>query len=64
MDNYKVGDIVEMKKSHPCSIKSKTWKILELSGDVKMECTNCKHIVVLKRYDFDKNLIKVVKGEI
>lgn len=62
MENYKVGDIVEMRKPHPCSKTAKTWKIIELGADVRMVCTNCGHMLLMKRYDFDQNMVKVVKG--
>ena len=61
MSEYKIGDIVEMKKNHPCSKEAKTWKIIELSGDVRMVCTNCGHVLLMKRFDFDKNFVRVVK---
>lgn len=58
---YKVGDIVEMKKAHPCATHPKTWEILEVSGDVKIKCTGCGHIIFLTRYDFDKRITKVIE---
>jgi hypothetical protein len=34
--DLKVGDIVEVKKQHPCG--SKQWKLLRIGVDFKMEC--------------------------
>ena len=34
--DLKIGDIVEVKKQHPCG--SKQWKILRLGVDFKLEC--------------------------
>ncbi|MGN1271119.1 MAG: DUF951 domain-containing protein [Clostridia bacterium] len=34
---YKIGDIVELKKQHPCG--SKTWEITRIGVDFKLKCT-------------------------
>ncbi|MBE6538984.1 MAG: DUF951 domain-containing protein, partial [Ruminococcaceae bacterium] len=34
-----VGDIVEMKKNHPCG--SKLFKILRVGSDVRIVCEKC-----------------------
>lgn len=33
---YKIGDIVEFKKQHPCG--SKIWKITRIGVDFKFKC--------------------------
>ena len=33
---YKIGDIVEFKKQHPCG--SKTWEITRVGVDFKFKC--------------------------
>lgn len=33
---YKIGDIVELKKQHPCG--SKLWKITRTGVDFKLKC--------------------------
>ena len=33
---YETGDIVEMKKKHPCG--SSEWEILKAGADIKMKC--------------------------
>ncbi len=34
--DYKIGDIVELKKQHPCG--SKTWEIIRIGVDFKFKC--------------------------
>lgn len=34
--DYKIGDIVEFKKQHPCG--SKTWEITRIGVDFKFKC--------------------------
>lgn len=33
---YKIGDIVELKKQHPCG--SKEWEIIRIGVDFKLKC--------------------------
>ena len=62
---YDLGDFVEMKKPHACTIKStgkkaNRWEIIRLGADIKIECTNCNHIVMMNRREFEKKLSKVL----
>ena len=61
---YDVGNFVEMKKPHACTIKStgkkaNRWEIIRVGADIKIRCTNCQHIV-MSRYDFGRKLKKVL----
>ena len=47
MNEYKVGDIVETKKVHPCG--GKTWEIMRVGLDFKLRCLTCGHIIMLER---------------
>ena len=44
---YGTGDIVEMKKKHPCG--SSEWEILKAGADIKMKCLGCGHEIIIKR---------------
>ncbi len=57
--NYKVGDIVEMKKQHPCK-KSWQWKVVRVGVDIKIQCLGCNNIIMLERPDFEKKLKRIV----
>jgi len=61
--NYKSGDVVEMKKPHPCSTHSKYWKLLDVSGEIQMKCLGCGCVVFMKRFDFDKRIVRVVEDK-
>jgi len=56
---YHVGDIVRMKKKHPCG--SFTWEILRTGMDFRLKCTGCGHIVMLSRKNFEKNSRGIVE---
>lgn len=55
-----VGDLVKMRKAHPCG--SDLWTITFVGSDVKMRCEKCAHIVMLDRATFEKRLKKIVKS--
>lgn len=45
--NINIGDILTMKKQHPCG--SKEWEVLRIGADFKLKCCGCEHIVMLSR---------------
>ena len=44
---YALGDIVMMKKQHPCGTNA--WEIIRMGADIKIRCTGCGHIGMLKK---------------
>ncbi|HOC80620.1 MAG: DUF951 domain-containing protein [Bacilli bacterium] len=61
--DYQLFDIVEMKKEHPCSNRTKKFQIVRVGADIKMMCLGCGNIIMLSRYDFNKRLRKVLGHE-
>ena len=62
---YQVGNFVEMKKTHACTIKStgkkaNRWEITRLGADIKIKCSNCDHVVMMSRYDFERKMNKII----
>ena len=45
--DYEVGDIVKLKKQHPCG--SKEWRILRVGADFRLECMGCSHQIMIPR---------------
>lgn len=58
--SYGLGDVVQMKKNHPCK-KSETFTIIRMGADVKIECDGCGAIIMLDRSKFERRLKKVVQ---
>ena len=56
--NFDLGDIVEMKKQHPCG--SYNWEIIRVGADVKIRCIQCNRIIMLPRSKFEKSAKKIV----
>ncbi len=44
---YNIGDIVVLKKQHPCG--SKLWEIIRVGVDFKLKCCGCKHVIIVER---------------
>lgn len=55
---YALGDIVQMKKQHPCGTNE--WKIIRLGADIRIKCEGCQHSVMIPRREFDKKMKKVL----
>ena len=55
-----VGDVLELKKTHPCG--SKEWKVLRVGMDFKLKCQGCGHEVMTPRAKAEK-AVKKVKQE-
>ena len=61
--DFSLGDIVQMKKSHPCG--SNEWKVLRTGMDFRIQCQGCNHQVMLPRKKFEKSVKKIIqKGSI
>ena len=53
-----VGDLVKMRKAHPCG--SDLWTITFVGADIKMRCEKCGRIVMLDRSTFEKRVKTLV----
>ena len=51
--NYEVGDIVKLKKPHPCG--SSEWEILRVGADFRLKCTGCGYQIMVARRLVEKN---------
>lgn len=52
--DYQLGDIVKLKKEHPCG--SREWEILRVGMDFRLKCMGCGHIIMLPRKQVEKNI--------
>ncbi len=57
---FKLGDIVQMKKAHPCGTNE--MEIIRMGMDIRVKCTGCKHSMLLPRAKFEKSLKKVLRS--
>ena len=55
---YNLGDIVVMKKNHPCG--NNKFEIVRVGADIRIRCVNCSRVIMLSRIDFNKGIRKVI----
>ena len=53
----KVGDILTLKKEHPCGCAK--FEIIRLGSDVKIKCTHCARDLELPREKLEKKIRSV-----
>ena len=59
--DIQVGDVLEMKKTHPCGEKKFT--VLRSGIDFKLRCNNCGREFLIPRVKAEKNIKKVIREE-
>lgn len=58
----KLGDVVHLKKQHPCG--SYEWQVVRLGADIRIKCLKCQHRVLLERSVFERRVKNVIsRGE-
>ena len=57
--NYDIGNLIVMKKGHPCG--ENLWEVVKLGADIRIKCTKCGRIVIIPRLDFNKKIKKVME---
>ena len=57
--DVRVGDVIRMKKRHPCG--SYDFQVLRVGMDFKIKCTGCGHEVMLPRLKCEKNIKKLLR---
>jgi len=49
-----VGDVVRLRKPHPCG--GTDWTIVRLGADIGLRCDKCQHRILLARPVFERRL--------
>ena len=57
--DIRVGDILVLKKNHPCG--ACRWEVLRIGADFKLRCLGCGHEVMLPRSKAEKNIRQVLR---
>lgn len=55
---FALGDIVQMKKPHPCGTNA--WKVIRMGMDIRIKCTGCEHSVLIPRLEFERKMKKIL----
>ena len=52
--DIKLGDVVRLKKKHPCG--NNEWRIIRVGADVGLKCLKCQRRVLLERGVFERRV--------
>ncbi len=52
-----VGDVLQLKKAHPCG--SKEWEVLRVGADFRLKCLGCDHQIMIARRLLEKNIKEI-----
>lgn len=58
MDEFVVGQRVQMKKGHPCGANN--WIIIRVGMDFRLKCDNCGRSVLIPRSRFMRRVKAVL----
>ncbi|MCL0043388.1 DUF951 domain-containing protein [Dehalococcoidia bacterium] len=56
-----LGDIVLLRKKHPCGGDS--WEVVRLGSDVGMVCQTCHHRTMLDRLVLERRIYKIIPSQ-
>ena len=59
--NINLGDILVMKKNHPCG--EKRWLVLRVGADFRLKCMGCGHEIMTPRFKAEKNIKEILSTE-
>ena len=59
--DFEVGDIIRLKKNHPCG--SYEWQILRVGMDFRLKCMGCGHQIMIARKKVEKGIKQIKKNE-
>jgi hypothetical protein len=54
MMDIQLGDVLTLKKGHPCG--ENRWLVLGVGSDLRLRCMKCAHEVVLPRIKVEKSI--------
>ena len=58
---FRVNDILELKKAHPCG--SKQFKVLRVGSDIRIVCLGCNRDMSLDRIKLEKATKKILSEQ-
>lgn len=59
--DVRVGDILEMKKPHPCG--GKAFLVLRVGMDFRLRCVRCGREVMVPRVKIEKSIKKIERKD-
>ncbi len=58
---YDIGDLLVLKKGHPCG--ENLWEVVKLGADIRLKCAKCGRLIIIPRIELNKKIKKVKEKE-
>lgn len=58
---YRIGDVIELKKPHPCG--GNRFKVLRVGGNMRVLCLSCSRDMELDRIKLERATKKIIASE-
>ena len=59
--DVRVGDIITVKKQHPCG--GREFAVLRVGMDFRIKCKTCGHEIMLPRKSIERNIRKITRDD-
>lgn len=59
--DVRVGDVLEMKKNHPCG--TNRFEVLRIGMDFRLKCVGCGHEMMVPRVKIERNIRRIHREE-
>jgi hypothetical protein len=57
--DIKLGDVVKLRKVHPCG--GDEWQVVRLGADIGIKCLECGRRILLERGVFERSVKRYLK---
>ena len=57
--DLRVGDVVRLKKAHPCG--GFLWLVNRVGGDIGLRCETCGHYVMIPRFRIERRIREIAR---
>ena len=61
MLEFRLGDILQLRKPHPCG--NCDWEVVRLGASINLKCLKCHHTVSLARATLERRVKRVLGAE-
>ncbi len=58
---YHIGQVVQLKKAHPCG--SDKWQIIRVGMDFRIKCMTCGRSVLIPRTRFERRVKQIIADD-
>src|SRR5688572_33462458 len=56
--DFRIGDVLQLRKRHPCG--GTDWTVVRLGADIGLRCTTCGHRILLTRRETEHGMRRFV----